>query len=295
MPPSMYDGIGGLEAVHWWDGIPLNRLDVLPRARLTRITGLHDAADADDNREPNLGFAGEQPYPSEERGRTIVYEGIIEARSLSDLRKFGTGLRAKCRSRFAEKQMTVSYDPAYNFYGSMYYMAKALAFTADDEQVNSPQSTYVYSRTFSLTVRQSDPRYYAITQSATAITAIPATINVNHVGSTDSPPYIDVSGPVTNGTVTLKRLGSNPKQLKFDSLTIPGGQFARFDFRDRTAALHLQGSGTATGVDVIGRLKVTESDWWDEGEVGLREATTEQVRVEGNGTDFAVYWHHAFA
>jgi len=92
--------IGQIEAIHEWTppgasepAVAINRLtdasgkEVWPRYRLTRISGLRSQGAAEDNKSPRIGGVGETPERSERRGKSVVYEGWVEAETLKQLRE----------------------------------------------------------------------------------------------------------------------------------------------------------------------------------------------------------------
>jgi hypothetical protein len=258
MTVSITDGILGLEARHNWvygtlTGT-LNDLSTTPRSRLTSIRGLHSLPDADDNRAPYVGRPGEQIYPSHERGRTIVYEGVIEARSLSELRSAGRAQRKAFRRRYSEGTMTATPHPAWGTV-SHWYAARVTDYQSDDEQSRSPHSAYPYSRDFTLTLRQSDPRYYV-----TGLNSQSAANNVqvfcNNVGDAPSDPVIEIQGPIDyTDTITITR--GDGIHLTFTHAIISTGDILVVDFKRRYVY------EPASDTDYTGGLVISSSNWWD--------------------------------
>lgn len=158
--------IWGLEGRHQWDGgVILNRrVDdagdlLLPRYKLARIGGLSSLGDSEDVRELPVGREGEVPRRSLRRGKTVTYEGVTQARSLDDLRQAEADLRSAFYDQRAEKLMVVTPHPDYAS-GSRFYRARALAAEINDEQGAPVNVSLGYERSFIVSVRLSDPRYY---------------------------------------------------------------------------------------------------------------------------------------
>lgn len=285
MTVAIQDGILGLEAVHAWvynnQSFDLNDLSAMPRTRLIRIPGLHSLPDADDNRELKTGRSGEQLYPSHSRGRTVTYEGVIEATSLQSLRRTGNGMRRGFQRRYDNGVMTVSPHEAY---GSVehFYNARVIAYDSDDEQTRSPQSAYRFSRDFVLSVRQGDARSYVVGQQSVDGTNH-ATVNCSNLGYAPTDPIVQIKGSITNATVVITR--GDGKLLTFVGLSCAGGQTIDVDFFKREA------HNETTGDDWTGRLDNGDSNWWDENQDGLRPETVETVTVDGAA--FTVKWYHA--
>src|SRR3954447_16809605 len=87
-------GPPGLEVTHTCNGFVLNERTADTWVKLTKLTGFHSLPEADDNRGPRTGRRGEIIYPSQERGKTIVYEGEVRAKTLTGLRTKATAMRA---------------------------------------------------------------------------------------------------------------------------------------------------------------------------------------------------------
>src|SRR4051812_25808791 len=98
---GMQHGVPGIEGQHIFNDLVTFNTPTVPRMKLDKITGLHDLPEIDDTREQNYGRAGEQVYPVNTRGRTITYEGRLQAISILQLRQLtqdlkiaGTGARS---------------------------------------------------------------------------------------------------------------------------------------------------------------------------------------------------------
>jgi len=169
MPVTALEGPLGLEAHHIWQGgggFTLNDLmSGVPRARLTRITGLHDLPEAEDPREHYSQLHFETAYPGFTKGKTIVYEGFVEGIDLHQVRAAVTAMRQAFSDRTVEADMTVVAPAAY---GALpwSYRAKCIAFECVDEP---PQFLnrlpYKEAREFALTLRAADARFW---QASTA-------------------------------------------------------------------------------------------------------------------------------
>lgn len=150
----------GLEATHTWDStFVMNDKDTWPKVRVSKIDGLHALSDFDDAADAINSRRGEFARASQRGGRTIVYSGSIQARTLSELRDTTEEMLAVF-DPVIEKEMLIEPDPGYDS-GSRRYTARAVALTIPDEQVLSPQRASAgHERDFVLTMRLSDPRIY---------------------------------------------------------------------------------------------------------------------------------------
>ena len=194
MATAIADGPGGLECTHTIGGIELNDLETFPRYKLDRITGMHSLPEAYDERRANVGRLGESIYPSYPRGKTIVYEGRVQASALDEMRSMGNALRAACSNRSAEYSIAVAPNAAWGD-DTWSYSARVMQLDMDDEQVHSPlHARGPYQRAFTLGVRMSDPRFiYTLAScSASGFTTAQA---INNLGSAPADPVFTVVVP----------------------------------------------------------------------------------------------------
>ena len=291
MSVAIADGILGLEATCTYTppdefAAPfiLNPASGLPRAQLRRIVGLHDLPDADDNREPATAYPGEVPVLGHARGRTIVYEGVIKARTMNELRAVSNAMRVAFRNRSDEGTFTHAPHATWGAV-SHWFKARVIALSIPEDQDSIPASAMPspYKRPFTLTVRQSDPRYYVTGLNSSPLQASAASYEATNLGGIETPPTFRIPGPLVDATVLLARQGG--MNLRFDDITLAGGQTMVIDFRTRHAY------NDANEIDLTGRINLEFSNWWDEGVPGLRAGITEEVGV--TGATWYIDWYHA--
>lgn len=254
MPPSLTDGVPGLEALHtltppspfatftlndWMDpatGFTRQWDDQSAWTQLTGITGLHDKPDADDPRVNLVYQRGELPLPRLPRGRTITYTGLIVGQTLSAMRAQRAALEAACDAALNDPTawlLGIAYDPTYDDSGLAFAAyGVPIAFTCDDTQPAATVLPSPWQREFVLTFRQSDGRYWVTPDAFLCST-----------GSADSPN--DSGSPET-----LTLTGLKPSEPVF---TIYGTG-------DGSATLIL------TGAEVSGQLKIVLPDAMDDGD-----------------------------
>jgi hypothetical protein len=278
--------IPGLEARHSWNAqVLLNDVSVSPRYRLREITGLRSTADPEDNREPATGRRGEVTRRSWRRGKTITYEGQIEAQSLSQLRSGEADLADAFQELDAEGEMLIVPHPDLpDPPPPVLFRARSLSYEPGTERPgdrNDPRHMG-FMQPFVVTLRMSDPRFYRAQQAGPfesgALTSqiglrlpvvlpvtIPApgtiagTITVENEGDADTDPVLDIYGPISNPVVENETVDA---RLTFEGLTLSDGQLLRVDFRTRR--ILLEGS-----TDYRSRLNRPASDWWDPDTPGL--------------------------
>lgn len=163
--------IWGIEGIHAWTppgasepAIELGRVKddlgvlVWPRYKLRVVSGLMSLGDPEDNRDAPVGRIGEISRLAYRRGKTVVYEGTIKARTLLELREAEADLRAAFADQSAEGRMDVSphpLDTQWTGVPAKFYEARAMTCEIPDNQ-----STQTWDRNFVVAVRMSDPRYF---------------------------------------------------------------------------------------------------------------------------------------
>ena len=269
---SVAEGPPGIEAPVLVNGFTFN---VRPWAspghvKIDRITGAFSLAEIEDAREDRGGEVGETPLPTTRRGRTIVYEMRVRAKTLSALRSTHRSLRAAVRERSAEQRFALlSGSPDWEFYG------RVMQCDSDDEQFTGETHVWPFQRRVTLGVRLSDPRVYTtVEQSVSAANGAAGTID--NQGSTDTLPRIELAAVAAGTDLIISRAGYT---LRFNDL--PAGAVV-VDFRRRRA--------TVDGVDISGLLDIAASNWWDETVEGIPPGAI-AVTVDGGG--WAAYWQHA--
>lgn len=268
-----------LEAQHvWGGGLTLGDPSAHPSFELKRVDGLGSLGEREDNREAATARALEIPRRSLRRGKTVVYTGLIKARSAQELRLGEDLLQAAFRET-AETRMAIV-PPAWFGGPSFSYFAGAMAADVVDEQTYAPQhlpSPWV--RPFVVALRMSDPRVYRDWQLApvagrfapeglTMPVTLPVTVPAGSVVGSPFPvgtppqvavvndsaptePLIDVPGPLQGLWAYNDTLGV---QLLMPSLVAPVGAVTRVDFTQRMVMVN--------DVEVLGVVGPS-STWWD--------------------------------
>jgi hypothetical protein len=241
----VYDmALPGIEArLVWNDGIVLNRrvddadLPVYPHYAIDSIIGRGDTADADLNTEPRTGARGEIPRRSKRGGKTESYKGSIIARSLTDLRKAETAMKAAFDD-LSEGRLTIKPHPLLNLFYDFYTRARVISLSIPDEQTAGPNRTSLgYERPFVLSVRLSDGLYLESSERkkfSGAIVSNKITVPCRHRGTTAAFPILRAHGPVTAPVLANASIG---QELRFPSLTIAAGVFLEVDFATRAIRL----------------------------------------------------------
>jgi hypothetical protein len=163
--------IAGIEGHHAWTppgasepAIVLGRTHddagelVWPHFKLLRVTGLGSTGEPEDNRDRPPGRGGETARLSRRRGKSVVYEGEVKARTLLELREAEATFRAAFDGLETEGRMDAYWHPLlaeFEEAPAKFYEARAL--TADIVDV---QATTRWDRPFVVGLRMGDRRYF---------------------------------------------------------------------------------------------------------------------------------------
>jgi uncharacterized membrane protein YgcG len=110
-----------------------------PRFKLNRIGGLASGGESGDRRDTRVRAQGEIPRRSFRGGKTITYEGLLQARSRRELREVEAQFRAAFDDQINEGLVLVVPHPLYDASGDYrYFPAKALTCDIADEIAFSP-------------------------------------------------------------------------------------------------------------------------------------------------------------
>lgn len=288
MARSIQSGVPGLEVPHRivgpYSSFQMNVRSARPsRVRLTGLKGWHSLAEADDNREARVGRRGENIYPSAARGKTVVYEGELQSKTLEGLRTLEALFDKACATdRSSELQVKIE-DPEVPWM----FHARVIDKEIDDKQEKGLNTVWPWTRTFQLSLRLGDGRFYVDNGGAAySANASGAVVHVKHEGSSTTEPHFVMN--VTGGTVTFGN-GSiftpgDPEGLTFAQLHFTGmpAGFLVVDFATREITLG--------GADASKYLNIPLSNWWDEDQWGLVPGDNELTAFGG---EWGVSFFHA--
>lgn len=280
---TIAEGVLGLEATHTANGFSLGceKGAALPRVKLRRILGLH-SKELEDAAMANTGRMGETPLPSLMRGKTVTYEGELQAASLPALRTLENSMRGAFQ-RDTQQTFTVA-PPVARGGVSHSFVARILQCTLDDEQTRGPSSFLRYSRAFVLAVRQYDPRYYVTTEVEDTGNTPGSTATLANDGNAPTEPTFVFPGDDALDQVEVRNQTTG-RELLFTGLLglVESGDSLTIDFARREVY-------NEAGDDLSGRMDVAGSDWWDEGEPGIIPGSNV---IWGGGTG-TVSWDVSF-
>lgn len=280
------EGILGLEARMLWRGILwMNDLSAgaFPRVKIDRIVGLHARGERTVESEPKRGQIGEQHYPAMPRGKTVVYEGRAQARTLPDLRVMERAMRGAFNDSTNQLWTMAHRPPAARGGVGWFYNAYVLDFGMDDEQANDDRAPIPWQRPFSLSLRMEDPRFFSEDLVVSPSQGPGGTYAVDHAGGAPTDPVFRLTAPLSD-TVTLNRAGAT-LVLHGDALTDVAGQLI-VDFAAREARVNDDPANDLSNLVTFG------STWWDDGVDGIPAFSITDVSVAGC-TSWEVLFRHA--
>lgn len=264
----------GVKGIHTWNaGVVLNDRTTTtrgPRVFIDKVTGLRKRPDADDLREPNVGRPGETPRRGFKRGKTLVYEGRLQAPSELEL----YALREQLVEAFQiDETGTMLIEPHADVGGPGWrYTAKVLDCDIDDSVVRPATALPTpWEWPITLTVRMADARFYLDDAVDVASVAADGTVaTVNQPGRADTDPTIVVTLPDTAFPIDVRIANTSVHNdngadgiLLFHLLPHTVSLVVNFAARTAVATLGI------FEYDARSRLDVPGSTWWDEFVPGL--------------------------
>ncbi len=144
----------GVEAYFQYNNFVFNDRDVTAKYRILHIDGLDDA-DVRDTREDNPSQHGENALNALYGGRTLAFNGRIEAFTLAKLRKMQRALRNAFADLQEKDLIFLTESPETDHYIKCRKFSK-LQWT--EEQTHAT----AFYRDFLITLRASDPRFYLV-------------------------------------------------------------------------------------------------------------------------------------
>lgn len=269
MPVDIQDGPLGLEARHIWRGLlTLNDLTAIPRYRFTAIRGLHAAPEFDTPTQPAGSIIGEFPFLGVPRGKTVVYEGLIEAQTIAEVRQMANRMRSLFSDPRQQYQMLIQPHPDYGTV-SWFYNARCTGLDLDDEAPSSVNRNPTKEvRSFTLTLRMSDPRFY-LDGDVVDSGAHTSEFDTTNTGDAPTDPVLvmDIDAIPAGVNIALYNDTHSRKLQVFTIEDIAAGTIV-WDFTTRSIAYY-EGSSTVPSYSVISALDQYQSNWWDKGVYGL--------------------------
>lgn len=182
----------GVEAVFKYSDLILNDRTTVDKIRVTKISGLDDA-DVRDSRDDNVQDDGETVYPGFYGGRTLVFEGSIEAYTLNKLRDMELAMRSAFIDIRQEKPLHfLTGDGELDHFINCKKSAK---LNMDDEQ----KTDVGFFRDFQVTVRASDPRFYKRRSKVEWVDPqVVREITVDNTGNYQTKAVVKAQGPITD-------------------------------------------------------------------------------------------------
>lgn len=232
----------GVDAVFQYNNLVFNVRDcVVDKIHIKSIEGLDDP-DIRDVREDNPSDDGETAYDAHYGGRTLVFNGTIEAYTRNKLRDMQQGFKIAF-AELEEKQLLFNTGtPTLDHYIMCRKFSK-IEWTEEQKHQN------VYFRDFQLTLRASNPRFIMkLPKTITIDTTTPSAI-ANNLGNFSAEPIITFVGPLASAQVNIEYGQDEIHSLIFkDSVTIADGDIRKVDISKRTV------------IDSTGANKFTDLD-----------------------------------
>jgi hypothetical protein len=226
----------GIDNLLEWQGpdgavITLNDRSSFNQYRLTSIDGL-DTADPRLPSTPAADRHGEVAHKGLSGGRTITMEGVIQAQNLDDLRDMTGALNRAFASLTSEGNLVFRTRNGNDCF---------ISCMRQQFQIKDTQDKAYFTRTFSLTLRASDPRFYGLVEYAHLLLQGKTSVDtpLYNDGSASSPTRIEVTaiGVTVPFVKVIKNIGDVGRtalaSIVFQNM--PATHTTTFDMRTRRA------------------------------------------------------------
>lgn len=218
----------GIDAVFEYNGFLFNDRTTVDKIRVTGIDGLDDA-DVRDTREDNPVEDGETEFDSLYGGRTLVFNGRIEAFQRDKLRDMQQAFRTAFLDISRERPLHFLTNNASTHHYINCKKSSSIKWTEE-------QKTHgVYFRDFQLTLRASDARF--LRNQKTSIDIDPDTdtnTTLSNFGNFSSKPTITIFGGMTDVEFNLEYSDTVLVFKLKDGVEIADGDFYKLDMRTRS-------------------------------------------------------------
>jgi chitodextrinase len=282
----------GLNATHTWypagggPSVVFNPppAGTLPRVRLAgEIAGWGNPPPGDDRRTTPVGrVLAERPLRSGRHGKTLTYQGVVEARNDLELRNVtGALARALGDPNMGEGRMVV--EP-WDGRPAVEYMARVTGYDCPEAYPSMSalgRRSRGFERGFTLQVHLSRGRMFATAWRQVNAVAGQTSLTVDVGGNAPTEPIIYLYQDVA----ATDSVGSRGLRLGF--LTLPDANGVAIDFAARTIQ---KANGN---IDRRGWLDRADASWWAGGQVGLIPGSYPVTRSGARGS-WIVKWKDAW-
>lgn len=280
MASLISDGIGGLETTHVWNGFTFNDLTATDaQAKAIDITGLYSRPEFSDPRFPNTGRRGEHVLPGALGGKTVVYEGVIRAKTLADWKAKRRAMSGACLSTGTFLLTIEGVDDEEDEGIDWVALGRCIDCDIDEKPILDLNDFWPFQGEYSVSIRLEDGRFLALAKNTSASQSSAATLAVTNSGNGDAEPDFGITGTGTWDAV-IENLTIGKKLVFVD---LPAGVL-NVSFHYRTALID--------GDDASEFLDGDLSDWWDEFTEGLRTGVN---NIKVTGGDWTIGWYHTDA
>jgi hypothetical protein len=286
--------VPGLNATHIWypagggPSVVINPAPagVLPRTRLTgEIAGWGNPPPGDDRRTVPVGrVLAERQLRSGRHGKTLTYQGVVEARTDLELRNVTGALsRAFGDPNMGEGRMLV--EP-WDGRPSVEYYARVTGYDCPEATPSRSalgRASRGAERGFTLQVHLSRGRMFSTTQSLVSAVANQTDLALTVGGNAPTEPIFTLQ----NGIAATDDLMELQGFLRLGFLLLPDANGLQINFATRTIR---NAAGT---VERRGYLDRADASWWSNGNVGLNPGARTVKRKAGRGS-WTIQWQDAW-
>lgn len=283
--------IPGIEGLHSWTpaGASEPALTLGEGVyRIIGIIGLESLGDTEENADALVGAPGERQRPDQRRGKTVVYEGRIEAETKKEMREAASALRAAFADRSAPGRMDLAVHPDDEELAGV--SPKFLEAKVMNCDIPDQQATKRWSRKFVIGLRAGDPRVWEESGESgeASLEATDEEVGLEVTPALDTrAPVLDLALPATVAAIGVTV--TNTTTGKSLTVNVPQG----WDGKDLTLDWSRRTVTDSGGEDRSAWIDVTDDSLWATpypliaGAKNELEIATSRFAASGSPTNFS--------
>lgn len=278
----------GVEGVHTYRSFVMNDLSADPRVRVDAIPGLRSVPELVTVSDKASGRMGTVSRRSDRGGKTLTYEGVLQATNLPDLLSLCDDMGAAFLTT-DEHQMLVephADDPTVGL-PTRTYWARPTSCDISSEYNETIRNRWKgWETVFSVILEMSDPRFYFETQNTLTDAVAPFSIGATNAGNCDTEAIITVNGANIEDLTLTNTSFANPKTLILDGM-VAGDNVDQIIIDSKRRRIR-KGNG-----DNLLEFFDPVSTWWDMGQEFLQSGANVITLSGTNVTDFKIEYFDA--
>lgn len=279
----------GVEGIHTYRSFTMNDLTEYPRAKVTAIPGLRSVPELTTTQDKATGRMGMIARRSDRVGKTVTYEGMLQAISLADLLQISDDMAGAFMTQ-DENQMVVAPhpdDPNVATLPTRTFWARPISCDISAEYAETIKNHMKgWQTVFSVVMELSDPRLYHPTLNTLTDSSAPLSIAATNAGNTDTEAIITINGANIEDLLLKNTSFAVDKTLILDGM-VTGDNVDTIIIDSKRRRIR-KGNG-----DNLMEFYDPTSTWWDLGQEFLKSGANVVTCSGTNVTDFQIEYYDA--